>query len=368
MRSNWSMEEVVEAFVKSRPSILQFAQTPPEPVIQSIESPKRRLENEYGSGFREPKRLRSSARLSASKGAHSTAEMARQEADVFIPEDEEEVEFNDGLVACPICLMRMKEAQVDKHLDKSCPGSPQPESQRRPTYTDQATLMDGYQTAVKQSAAAKRPDRLPTINYSSSKEASLRKKLAELGISTSGDRKMLERRHREWVTIWNANCDALYPRRKGDLLQDLNTWENTLGSRAPTTSRSINLGAQIKDKDFNQQAWSAQHDSSFKDLIANAKKNIAINKQDAKPESSEHVSYEAHKAPPEGKIQTISDDTPSTPLGTSLQVPIRSDGGQPLEATHTSGVDSRSETGTSPSKLKTAEQNSTLDRLAGHVS
>lgn len=273
LRSNWSMEEVVASFVKTRPTILEFAQIPPVSVVESIESPKRRLEDDAAYEFREPKRLRSSARLSATKGAQLTSEMARQEAEVSAPR-QQETQFDDGLVACPICLARMKEVQVDRHLDSSCPGSPQPETQRRPTAKDQSVLMNGYSSMI-QEASKKRPDRLPAVNYSMLKEPALRKKLGELGISTMGDRKMLEKRHREWMTIWNANCDALHPRKKADLLQDLNTWENTLGSRAPTASRSINLGAQIKDKDFDHQAWSTKHDSSFKDLIANARRNIA---------------------------------------------------------------------------------------------
>lgn len=84
---------------------------------------------------------------------------------------------------------------------------------------------------------------------------------------------MLERRHKEWMTLWNANCDSLNPRRKVDLLHDLDVWERTLGSRAPTNSRSQNLGAQIKDKDFDAAGWAAKHDASFKDLVASAWQN-----------------------------------------------------------------------------------------------
>ena len=105
------------------------------------------------------------------------------------------------------------------------------------------------------------------------KEPQLRKKLQDLGISTAGSRQMLERRHKEWITIWNANCDSLHPRRKADLLHDLDVWERTLGTRAPTSSRSIKLGTEIKDKDFDGAAWAAKHDTSFKSLIASARKN-----------------------------------------------------------------------------------------------
>lgn len=363
LRSNWSMEEVVGAFAQTRPSILQFARKPP--VVQRFESPKRRSENDYVDDFREPKRLRSSARLSASKGAHATAEMVRQEADMFAPE-QEEVDYDDGLVACPICLTRMKEAQVDRHLDKSCPGSPQPESRRRPTLTDQAVLMNEHQTLGKQSAVAKRPERLPTVNYSSFRDPQLRKKLAELGISTFGDRKMLERRHREWMTVWNANCDALHPRKKGELLQDLNIWENTLGSRAPTASRSINLGAQIKDKDFDHQAWSTQHDSSFRDLIANARKNVAKTKQQPPMEHSEYVIDEAAEDIQAERDLPISHNTIAESVGTSPHNPIGIDDSGLQQTMPILGSNSGMEK--VASKQNQAEPGSAFDRLASQIS
>lgn len=315
LRSNWSMEEVVGAFTKARPDVLKFAQKPTTPIPQNVDLPKRRLENGAAEEPREPKRLRSSARLSATRGAQAASEMAREEADVWQPDEHEQEDFDDGLVACPICLARMKEVQVDKHLDKSCPGSPQPESSRKTSSTDRLKLANGHQS-VAQSAPAKRPDRLPTVNYSMLKEQQLRKKLAELGISTLGDRKMLERRHREWMTIWNANCDALHPRKKSELLQDLNTWENTLGSRAPTASRSINLGAQIKDKDFNHQAWSTKHDSSFKDLIANARKNVPKTKTATTTENDGNQgSRELSGGLPAAQPQSSPDQSPDESTG-----------------------------------------------------
>ncbi|RYO75184.1 hypothetical protein DL762_010113 [Monosporascus cannonballus] len=273
LRSNWSMEETVEAFVKSRRHVLDFAKRPPP--TSATDSPKRKLdhvdgEEEVSGSQRSNKRLRSSTRLSKSRGADATAEMARQEADVQDTyNDAESYEPDDGLVACPVCLQRMKENQVFQHLDTSCPGEPQAKP------TTRQSSRNNYNTfpAKTNPPPPKSLERLPAINYSMLKEPQLRRKLQEFGISTAGNRQMLEKRHKEWMTIWNANCDSLHPRRKAELLHDLEVWERTLGTRAPTSSRSIHLGAQIKDKDFDGAAWAAKHDTSFKDLIANARKN-----------------------------------------------------------------------------------------------
>jgi len=104
------------------------------------------------------------------------------------------------------------------------------------------------------------------------KDTALRKKMVDLGIPAFGSRLMMERRHQEWVTLWNANCDSARPKNRQELLHDLDIWERTIGTRAPTASRAATVGQQIKDKDFNGAAWAAKHDDSFKDLIANARR------------------------------------------------------------------------------------------------
>lgn len=122
---------------------------------------------------------------------------------------------------------------------------------------------------------SKKPDRLPQLNYSLFKDTALRKKLQELGISAQGSRPLLERRHTEWVTLWNANCDASRPRKKIDLLHELDVWERTQGARVPSSNSGINPANQILHKDFDGAGWAAKHDLSFQNLIASARKNLA---------------------------------------------------------------------------------------------
>lgn len=114
-------------------------------------------------------------------------------------------------------------------------------------------------------------ERLPALNYSMLKESALRKRLAELGISSQGPRSLLERRHKEYITMWNANCDAARPKSRHDLLRQLDAWERTQGGKAPVSSRAVHNAAIIKDKDFDGSAWASQHNDSFKDLIASAR-------------------------------------------------------------------------------------------------
>lgn len=161
-----------------------------------------------------------------------------------------------------MCQKRMKEVLVFQHLDTCTGASSEPPATPK-------TPFGGLQQRTQQHTY----ERLPALNYSMLKEQLLRKKLAEVGISNMGPRQLLERRHKEWITIWNSNCDAAKPRGRHDLLRDLESWERTQGGKAPTTSKAIQNAIAIKDKDFDGAAWASKHGDSFQDLIANARRS-----------------------------------------------------------------------------------------------
>jgi E3 ubiquitin-protein ligase RAD18 len=174
-----------------------------------------------------------------------------------------------------MCQTMMKEWQVFRHLDAcSGPTLKKPGSESSSKTTSTMTSFDRTKLEVSKNLA-----RLPALNYSMLKEQALRKKLSELGISNTGSRALLERRHKEWMTIWNANCDSANPKRRADLLQDLEVWERTQGGRAPTFSSAAHSSTMVKDKDFDGAAWAVKHDTTFKDLITNARKSRLVVKQ-----------------------------------------------------------------------------------------
>jgi E3 ubiquitin-protein ligase RAD18 len=164
----------------------------------------------------------------------------------------------------------MKVEAIDSHLNRCLIES---SPSRSTPLSDQNHIHSEIPTMKK---LPKKLDRLPQLNYSLFKDAALRKKLHELGISAQGSRLLLERRHTEWVTLWNANCDASRPRKKADLLHELDVWERTQGARVPSSNTGIiNPASQILHKDFDSAGWAAKHDLSFQNLIASARKNLA---------------------------------------------------------------------------------------------
>ena len=159
----------------------------------------------------------------------------------------------------------MKLENINSHLDK-CTGEEPRAPLRNPTF------------APSVSQRSKKPlGRLPHLSYSIYKEAALRKKLQELGISAAGTKPLLEKRHTEWVTLWNANCDASKPRKKAELLRDLDIWERTQGGGVPN-GNGFSTVTEVRSKDFDAEGWSTKHDDSFKSLIENARRKIAPSK------------------------------------------------------------------------------------------
>lgn len=161
----------------------------------------------------------------------------------------------------------MKEYLVFGHLDK-CNG---PSAESLQSSSRELPSLASFPNPSPRKQQTKH-ERLPALNYSTLKDQALRKKMTELGISSGGARALLERRHREWRTIWNANCDAVKPKPRAQLIHDLDIWERTQGGRV-AASRLAQNSTSVKDNTFDGGAWATKYNLSFKDLVANARRN-----------------------------------------------------------------------------------------------
>ncbi|KAH6668668.1 hypothetical protein F5X68DRAFT_265396 [Plectosphaerella plurivora] len=291
LRNNWALDEAVVAFTEVRQATLEFAKRPPAPPPRR--SPKRKVAASVEQSVEEPerKRLRSSTRLSSLRGHGPPASIPSSVPDVEPFSDEEDTGWHesvkretvedeqdaayvpdDGLVGCPMCNKRMKEGLVFGHLD-TCPGpAPSNHNNSAPRGQPSASTADNSRPPLGLPIPA--PERLPTLNYDMMKEVALRKKMTDLGISSLGPRQLLQARHKEWITIWNANCDSARPKPRAALLQDLATWERTIGNASAGHSR-YNRGVEVRDKEFDGDAWATAHQSSFRDLVASARRSRA---------------------------------------------------------------------------------------------
>lgn len=113
----------------------------------------------------------------------------------------------------------------------------------------------------------------------------MRKKLRDLGIPEWGQKQLLQRRHTEWMNLWNANCDSKQPKSKRVLLQELDIWERTQGGHAVAPS-PLTSANNVMRKDFDTNEWSTNHEDDFKRLIANARKKRETQVQSTIPDPS----------------------------------------------------------------------------------
>nr|CAD7461786.1 unnamed protein product [Timema tahoe] len=98
---------------------------------------------------------------------------------------------------CPVCSVDIPEHNINTHLD-SCLKEPDRNTEK-----------------------TEKRQPLPKLVYHFMKESDLKKQLKQLGLSTQGDRKILENRHQRFTLLYNSECDSLRPRPVAELIQQL---------------------------------------------------------------------------------------------------------------------------------------------------
>ncbi|NWU42675.1 RAD18 ligase, partial [Hylia prasina] len=106
----------------------------------------------------------------------------------------------DKKVECPVCEVAVLEQYINKHLDSCLTREEKKDSLR--------------------SSAHKRK-LMSKVVYNLLSDRDLRKKLKEHGLSTSGTRQQLIKRHQEFVHMYNAQCDSLNPKPVAEVVKEL---------------------------------------------------------------------------------------------------------------------------------------------------
>ena len=362
LRRNWVVEELVGGFVEGRKGLLEFARNSAE-LEDEREGPRpkkrRKLQppptTQQGRGAAGVKRrsTRSQSRRDAVQGSQEIAkeqivadsnDTGSEYDDDDDGEEEENTEAthpatkpqpaqqepNDGLVACPGCGKRMKEEVVFSHLDRcvsSSGGGIQVPSTTTPVNNLHKPSPQQPPTSIAYSRLDSLPsrkdrERLPTLAYSMLNDTALRKKLHALGISTQGPKLILQKRHAEWVNLWNANCDSRDPKSKKRLLEELTVWEKTQGRQILQGINAASGGGQgtgVMAKDFDGESWMKGNKNDFDNLVRRARE-----KKRAKAPSAEDKWTEPERGPvPKNTAQEIfrnAGASPATDGGASSDV------------------------------------------------
>ncbi|KAF2217089.1 hypothetical protein CERZMDRAFT_108926 [Cercospora zeae-maydis SCOH1-5] len=271
LRNNWAIQEVVSTFLDARPTALEVARKSQQETATPNKNGKRKRPTVPDSD--DVADVQESGRTTRAKSRRIAATQSSQQEPIEIGDSDEEADEEykaesppkDGLVECPLgCGKRMKEAEVFNHLDRC------EDEQKQASRAKSRTPLNGFASSRPPSGQGARPqDRINELSYGMLKDKALSAKLKEQGLPAFGSKQLMINRHREWVNIWNANCDSNNPRPRRDLLRDLDIWEKTQGGKAP---QGNGLSHAVMRKDFDGAAYSKKHNDDFSRLIADAKR------------------------------------------------------------------------------------------------
>ncbi|KAJ6606420.1 hypothetical protein DFH09DRAFT_1120145 [Mycena vulgaris] len=284
LRPNPVMEEVVAAWKLSRSYVLRLAKQEEDRVA---EPPKKK------------RRLSPTDNCVAGPSRTSSAET---KGDLDIPSSdvpEGDVPKPDTMVKCPVCDRSLKYKEINRHMDNNC-GPTGPTKSVAPSSNSQktqwSTLMQGAPKAKDKGRTTEDDYPLPKVSYDTLKEKQLRDKLVEHGLSTTGERTVLVRRHKQWTMLFNANLDKSASKRqtKAELRNDLKKWEEQRKSK--------------KEKVTVDEFHLKTHHSEFEKLVAAARPVPSSPRVPEASPSAARPSSVVPCPPPESDIIVVDSD------------------------------------------------------------
>lgn len=213
----------------------------------------------------------------------------------------------DRKVECPVCEVAILEQYINKHLD-SC------------------LTRDEKKDSLRSSAHKRKL--MSKVVYNLLSDRDLRKKLKEHGLSTSGTRQQLVKRHQEFVHMYNAQCDSLNPKSVAEVVKELEKnekirvqlecnkpSENSLTFTKDQTEKEIDeIHAEYRNKhrsEFNflvdqvNKRWKKGGERKAESATQN-KEEVAVKELPAATEPEE----EHHTAVVLGKAQELQSEIP----------------------------------------------------------
>ncbi|NWU01739.1 RAD18 ligase, partial [Urocynchramus pylzowi] len=212
----------------------------------------------------------------------------------------------DKKVECPVCEVAILEQYINKHLDSCLTREEKKDSLRSSDH---------------------RRKLMSKVVYNLLSDRDLRKKLKEHGLSASGTRQQLIKRHQEFVHMYNAQCDSLNPKSVAEVVKELEKNEKIrvqLECNKPGENSLTFTKDQTEEEiDEIHAEYRNKHRSEFKFLVdqvnkrwkkmgerkaesAQNKEEVAVKELPAAAEPGE----EDHTAVVPGKAQALQSEIP----------------------------------------------------------
>ncbi|XP_061641572.1 E3 ubiquitin-protein ligase RAD18 isoform X6 [Phyllopteryx taeniolatus] len=153
-------------------------------------------------------------------------------------------------VECPVCSIRVSQPFINKHLDMC--------------------LISGEKKESLRSSLGKARRPMGKLVYNLLSQTQLKRRLKECHLSVKGNRDQLIKRHKEFVHMYNAQCDSLNPKSAEEIVKEVEANEkikNQLQDKAkPVMVFSKNHSE--KEIDDVHSTYRKQHSSDFSRLVA----------------------------------------------------------------------------------------------------
>lgn len=273
LRKNTVVEELITLFKEHRRELLELVQehnngtVAGEELNKPVGSQKDNIVNEDGSD-------ESSQDLRRSK-------RRRTDINYQVESQEEDNNNNDdpNFGECPVCGKRMPIADIESSHIAECLSGKNANTPLKKSEPSKRGF-SGFVTTEHEDMTKK----IGAIAYNLYTYSKLQELLRKLGIPATGSKDQMEQRHKQWVTLWNANADSEHPEPKSYLLLKLSKWEKQLHTNKNASKLDI--------KKMNNGEWVTQHQGEFTDLLAQAKAS-------AKKAASKKAKLENTMAPEE---------------------------------------------------------------------
>lgn len=164
-------------------------------------------------------------------------------------------------VECPVCSVSVPQQFINKHLDMCLTRGEKKESLR-------SSL-----------GKARRPMGKLVYNLLSLQE--LKRRLKECHLSVLGSRDQLIKRHREFVHIYNAQCDSLNPKSAEDIAKELEANEKIRNQLQGKAKPVMVFSKSLSEKEIDEMHsnYRKQHSSDFSRLIAQVRGRLETTRQ-----------------------------------------------------------------------------------------
>ncbi|XP_014477259.1 PREDICTED: postreplication repair E3 ubiquitin-protein ligase RAD18-like [Dinoponera quadriceps] len=157
-------------------------------------------------------------------------------------------EENSKVVICPVCKVDVPESNINKHLDD-------------------CLKRENRKGQPKRVELKRKP--LPKLVLNLMKDSEMRKKLKECGLSSQGERKVLENRLQRYSILYNAECDKTNPRPVSELIAQCKEEENLEKKiRKPSNRLNINRNTEQNVIEQERKMYLTEYKNSFDQLIA----------------------------------------------------------------------------------------------------